>query len=361
MNKNYAYNGLKIIHDLDRIKQMREGKIVPPKTVRIDLNTICNHGCSFCLYQSSSDGLRGVGLNSEMPSGTQIDDKRLIELIKEFKECGVDSLVFLGGGEPTIHPNLEGIIEATDHSSLDYGIITNGSRLDRIIPYKDSPRLKWVRVSLDAAKEETWMKIHRPSGMMKYGLGHILGTIRDLKNERVDFLRGISFIVGEHNYQEVYDFIKLGRDLGIDNARIGLEYGKGFGERNASIMPLALEQIKKGKEDFETENFVVFDRVSGRKKEVSSDRDYSTCGFKELSTNLGADLSLYTCCFGKYTNSHKIGSLKEVGFEELWFNYRKRFLRRFDVSKCPPCWYGKTNRTLEYVTQKDAPHSNFID
>jgi MoaA/NifB/PqqE/SkfB family radical SAM enzyme len=85
MNKSHVYSSLKIIHDLDRIKQMREGKLVPPKTMRIDLNTICNHGCSFCLYQSSRDGLKGVGLNKEMPFGIQINDKRLIELIKEFK------------------------------------------------------------------------------------------------------------------------------------------------------------------------------------------------------------------------------------------------------------------------------------
>jgi len=361
MNKSHVYSSLKILHDLDRIKQIREGKIVPPKTVRIDLNTICNHGCSFCLYQSSSDGLKGVGFNGEMPLGAQIDDKRLIKLIKEFKECGVNSLVFLGGGEPTIHPNLEGIIEAVNDSGLEYGIITNGSRLDRIIPYKNFPGFKWVRVSLDAAKERTWMKIHQPSGAMKYGFKHILDAVKDLKNGRPDFLRGMSFIVGKENYQEIYDFIELGRRLGIDNVRIGLEYGKGFGERNSGIMPSSMEQVKRGKIDFETEDFTIFDRMSGRKKDVSSERDYSTCGFMGLSTNLGADLNLYTCCFGKYTNSHKIGSLKEMSFKELWFNYRKKFLERFDVSKCPPCWYGETNRILEYVTQKDAPHSNFID
>lgn len=361
MNKNNVYSSLKVLHDLDRIKQMREGNLVPPKTVRIDLNTVCNHGCSFCLYQSSCDGLKGVDLNNEMPLGTQIDNERIIELIREFKEGGVNSLVFLGGGEPTIHPNLEEIIEATNDSGLEYGIITNGSRLDRIIPYKNSPELKWIRVSLDAAKENTWIKIHRPRDVMKYGFKHILDVVKDLKNDRPDFLRGLSFIVGRENYQEIYDFIKLGKELGVNNVRIGLEYGKGFGKRNTDIAPSSIEQIKRGKIDFEAEEFTVFDKVSERRKDIHSDRDYSTCGFKELSTNLGADLNLYTCCFGKYANSYKIGSLKEMSFKELWFSYRKKFIERFDVSKCPPCWYGETNRILEYVTQKDAPHSNFIN
>jgi len=230
-----------------------------------------------------------------------------------------------------------------------------------MLPYKNSLGFKWVRVSLDAARKKTWLKIHRPGGTMRYGFNHILKVVRDLQNKRPDFLRGLSFIVGAHNYQEIYDFIKLGKDLKIDNVRIGLEYGKGFGERNLGIISSAVEQIKKGKTDFETEDFKIFDKVSGGKKDISVDRDYSTCGFKELSTNLGADLNLYTCCFGKYNHSHKIGSLKEMGFSELWFNHRKKFLERFDISRCPPCWYGETNRILEYATQKNPIHSNFVD
>jgi MoaA/NifB/PqqE/SkfB family radical SAM enzyme len=359
--KEFAYNSLKIIHDLDRIKDMREGKIVPPKTVRIDLNTICNHGCSFCLYQSFNNGLKSINLNTEMPSQLQIDENRLIKLIKEFEDCGVNSLVFLGGGEPTIHPSFEKIIEATNNTKLEYGIITNGSRIDRILPYKEAQGFKWIRVSLDAAEENTWKRIHNPKGIKKYEFKTILENVKKLQNERSDFFRGLSFIVGKDNYQEIYKFIKMGQNLGIDNVRIGLEYGGGFDSRNSNLIPLAVEQIEKGKKDFESKHFNVFDRVSKRKDDISNERDYSACGFKELSTNLGADLNLYTCCFGKYTPSHRIGSLKEKSFAELWFNSKKEFLKKFSISNCPPCWYGETNRILEYVTQKNPPHSNFID
>lgn len=361
MDKSLAYTPLKILHDLDRLKNLREGKLVPPKTIRIDLNTICNHNCPFCLYQSNADGLRGIGLNEAMPDGRQIDSNRLIELLGEFKECGVNAVVFLGGGEPTIHPQLERIIASTDEIGLEYGIISNGSRLDRVAPYKDSPLFKWVRVSLDAANETTWIKIHQPKNLEDYGFEHVLKNIHDLKNPRVDFLRGISLIVGTENYQEIYDFIELGKSLGIDNVRIGLEYGRGFGDRHSEIISTALEQIAKGKRDFETRNFQVFDRVSSRQKDISKNKDYSLCRFKEITTNLGADLKLYTCCFGKYSESHAIGSLKEMSFRELWFEKRKEFLERFNISKCPPCWYGNTNRVLEYLSQENPPHSNFID
>lgn len=360
MNKEFAYNSLKIIHDLDRIKDMRNGKVISPKTVRIDLNTICNHSCSFCLYQSTN-GLKSLNLSTEMPSRLQIDENRLIQLIKEFEDCGINSLVFLGGGEPTIHPSFEKIIEATNNTKLEYGIITNGSRIDRILPYKEAQGFKWVRVSLDAAKEDTWRKIHRPHFKRKYSFENILKNIERLQNERPDFFRGLSFIVGKENYQEVYDFIKLGQNLGVDNARIGLEYGKGFGDRNSDLIPLVIEQIEKGKKHFESEQFKVFNRVSERKEDIGTKRDYSTCGFKELSTNLGADLNLYTCCFGKYTPQHRIGSLKDRSFAELWFNHKKEFLKNFNISHCPPCWYGETNRVLEYITQKNPLHSNFID
>ena len=178
--------------------------------------------------------------------------------------------------------------------------------------------------------------------------------MNQLKNDQSDFLLGMSFIVGQNNYGEIYDFIKFGHNLGIDNVRIGLEYGKGFGNRNFNIMSSVIDQLDKGKKDFESSLFTVFNRVSGRLNDISSKRDYATCNFKELSTNLGADLNLYTCCFGKYTTSHRIGSLKNMGFGELWFEHRKKFLREFSVSKCPPCWYGETNRVLEYVIRKES-------
>ncbi len=361
MTKEFVYSNLKVIHDLDRLNAMREGKIVSPKTIRIDLNTVCNHSCPFCLYQSFDDGLKGVGFNSEMPIGVQIDEKRLIQLIKEFKDCDVNSLVFLGGGEPTIHPAFEQIIEATINNNLEFGIITNGSRLDKMLPYKNSTCLKWVRISLDAATEKTWINIHGGGIKKIYGFNQIINNIKILQNDREDFLRGLSFIVGQDNYNEIYEFIKLGYTLGLDNVRIGLEYGKGFGDRNSNLIESAIEQINNGKKDFESKSFVIFDKVSSRKQEISTKRDYSTCGFKELSTNLGADLNLYTCCFGKYTISHKIGSLKDMNFKELWFDYRKKFLEKFTVSKCPPCWYGNTNRIIEYVTQNKPMHSNFIN
>lgn len=361
MDKESAYSPLKILHDLDRINSMREGKLISPKTIRIDLNTTCNHNCPFCLYQSNNDGLKGVGLNVNMPLGQQIDEDRLIQLLPEFKACGVNSLVFLGGGEPTIHPSFEKIIEATNRSGLEYGLITNGSRLDRMLSYKDSSEFKWVRVSLDAAKENTWEKIHNPSSAVNYSFNFILENVKKLQSKRPDFFRGLSFIVGTENYQEIYDFIKMGSGLGIDNVRIGLEYGKGFGRRNCNLIPSVIKQIKKGKKDFESNNFKIFDKVSGRREEISADRSYSSCSFKDLSTNLGADLNLYTCCFGKYNPSHYIGSLKEIGFSELWFSHRKEFLEKFDISNCPPCWYGKTNKILEYLIQKNPPHVNFID
>jgi hypothetical protein len=50
-----------------------------------------------------------------------------------------------------------------------------------------------------------------------------------------------------------------------------------------------------------------------------------------------------------------------MGFAELWFSHRKEFLEKFDISNCPPCWYGETNKMLEYLTQKNPPHVNFID
>lgn len=362
MRKNeQAYNTLKIIHDLDLIKKMRSGEPFFPKTIRVDLNTICNHDCNFCLYQSSNDGLRGIGMNQDMPPKTQIPKDRLIELIGEFKECGVESLVFLGGGEPTIYPALEEVIQKTDNLGLEYGMITNGSRLDRMIPFKDSSNFKWYRASLDAATEKTWAKIHVPKGHKEHDFDKILDNIKAVQSERPDFLRGLSFIVGPDNYHEVYDFVKLAKDLGVNNVRFGLEYGKGFGDRNSDLIDRVVEQIDTTGRFFGSSSLKIFNKVTDRNTEISNDRDYTTCGYKDISANLGADLNIYTCCFGKYNPSHKMGSVKDKTFKQMWLEDRLEYLKTFDVSKCPPCWFGETNKILEYATEKDPVHVKFIN
>ncbi len=356
-----AYMPLKILHDTEKIGKMREGVLFAPTTIRIDLNTVCNHDCEFCLYQSSGDGLKGVGLNTEMPTGVQIDSQRLIELISEFASCGVKSLVFLGGGEPTIHPDLESIIEATNRTALDYGLITNGSRLDRMIPYIASQGFKWFRVSLDAATEDTWNKVHRPSGT-RYGFNFIIDNLRNLRNQRSDFLRGLSFIVGENNHHEVYQFIRMAKELGVDNVRIGMEYGPGFERRANKFEQQVVADIARGKTDFEDDTFAVFDKFENRLVQVGiNKKNYTQCRFQNLSTNLGADLSFYTCCFGKYHPRHRIGSVRDISFQELWFVQRLAFLSRFELEKCPPCWYDSNNELLEYLTDPNPLHVNFVD
>jgi len=361
MDKKNAYSPFKILHDIKRIEDLRKGKIPPPKTIRIDLNTFCNHDCDFCLYQNSNDGLRGIGLNKKMPPKININLKRLLVLFDEFEDNGVEAIVLIGGGEPTIYPSLEKVLSKLSTSKLEFGIITNGSRLDRTIPYRNLNNFKWVRISLDASNQKTWYKIHKPKNN-NHNFEDILVYIKRLSEiKRRDFVTGISFIVCSNNYNEVYKFAKLGKDLGVDNVRVGIAYGRSFGERHVKYIKKVKKDIQKAKDDFEDKSFFIFDKVSKRFNDINSKRkDYDKCRFQDLSTNLGADLNLYTCCFGKYSKRYKIGSLKTKSFREVWFENRKNFKKGFDLSKCPPCWYENENRILQYLAQKNPPHSKFI-
>lgn len=360
-----VYSNLKVLHDLDRLGKLRTGVDFFPRSVRIDLSTRCNHACYFCLYQSEGSGLKGLGLNDSMPPNRDIDGSRLIELIGEFEECGVEAVVLLGGGEPTLHPSFEAILERLTKSKLEFGVITNGSRLSRVLPYVAAPRFRWIRISLDAATPEMWQRVHSP-GDADVGFEAIIGSISHVaaaaKKTGSPCVVGGSFVAGPVNYNEVLEFCRVAKHTGLDNVRIGIEYSKEVSRSQTLYAEQLRLSIRKARETLEDSTFRIFDKSESRLPDISTSiRDYDSCLFQSFSTNLGADLCFYTCCFGKYASALRIGSVEHRSFRQVWLEDRKEFLQRFLVSECPPCWYGSHNRSLQYMADPNPPHVKFVE
>lgn len=357
------YSELKIIHDLDRIRSLREGKDFFPRCVRIDLTTKCNHNCAFCLYQNANRGLKGIGLNENMPRREDINHRRLIKLIKEFEECGVESIVLVGGGEPTLHPHFDQIMTALADSTLEFGLITNGARLPLVRRYSRAKGFRWIRVSLDAATPGTWQKLHRPveaSPHFDAILDSLAALAADAKEPGSNLAVGGSFIISDENHAETAAFCHLGKSLGLNNVRVGIEYGSGKACAGHGISDLK-KAVAGAKHALEDETYRIYDNWESRLHDISRTAAVGQkCHFQSLTTTLGADLNFYTCCFGKYTESFRIGSAATKSFRDLWLKTRKRFLSRFSVTKCPPCWYVRQNNILGYMADPCPTHVKFV-
>jgi wyosine [tRNA(Phe)-imidazoG37] synthetase (radical SAM superfamily) len=85
------------------------------------------------------------------------------KVIDTLHSHGLLSVILIGGGEPTLHPDFEAVVETIKRKGIQVGIATNGSRLEKIEAIADRLEEKdWVRISIDAASEETFKKLHQP-------------------------------------------------------------------------------------------------------------------------------------------------------------------------------------------------------
>ncbi len=161
------------------------GHVLPnmgPISINLDLTSACNFACPHCVDSKIIN--TGEYLNIE-------DVKRSLDILKSH---GLLSVILLGGGEPTLHRNFGEIVSYIKSMGLQLGIVTNGSRLSRIT---ESVALlekhDWVRLSLDAATQETFVKLHRPKTDVT--LHDILHSAREMKMSSPNISLGYSFVI----------------------------------------------------------------------------------------------------------------------------------------------------------------------
>lgn len=153
-----------------------------PVSINLDLTSACNFSCPHCVDSKIIN--TGEYLRLE-------DVKKTIGVLHSH---GLLSVILLGGGEPTLHRDFEEIVSYIKGKELQLGIVTNGSRLDKVAKVTGLLGEKdWVRVSIDAAREDTFKKLHWPKNYVT--LNHILHKAREIKGINPLVSIGYSFVI----------------------------------------------------------------------------------------------------------------------------------------------------------------------
>ena len=126
--------------------------------------------CTFdCLYCEAGFNAQGPG-KSGMPSREEV--KRLLEdKLKSMSEAGqsLDVITFSGNGEPTIHPEFEGVVDDTLALRDKYfpeakvSVLSNSTRLDSPGVVRALKRVDNNILKLDSAIEPTMRALDRPT------------------------------------------------------------------------------------------------------------------------------------------------------------------------------------------------------
>ncbi len=111
------------------------GERVYPINLEISPSGVCQATCTGCFYaQGDLGGFRKEFLQSH----------RAALLFTEARELGVKSITWTGGGDPSLHPNIEGLVAGTYIAGLEQGMFTNALAM----PKYDPSLLTWIRITM---------------------------------------------------------------------------------------------------------------------------------------------------------------------------------------------------------------------
>lgn len=324
-----------------------------PFTLRLDLTAECNFSCPNCLYQSKSSTIQ-KNAGYSYPSTYELDYLRLIKLIKLFAARGLKSVIITGGGEPFVYKNFEKVLDTLFRCKIEVGIITNGTKLspDFIRKYSVNKYLKWIRISLDSASEETWRRVHLPCDDSSFTA--LIENIRLLaENKDRNFLVGINFLVMPINYKEIVPAYNLVRELGVDNIRYTPVFTKSGTKIYVGIRAHLDLELSKVINLINPRVQVNLPRFNFLDKPNSTKR----CWFSCFSINLGIDSNLYPCCLKKYVKG--MGTpLTPENFDENLKAYFKK-MKKFNALSCNDCMYQKFNE-FSQEARRSGSLDNFI-
>ena len=153
-----------------------------PVSINLDLTQACNFSCPFCVDSAIIN------------SGKSFDLETIKETLMILHAKGLLSVILLGGGEPTLHKDFVAVVQEIKKRQLQIGIVTNGTKLDRVAEVVGLLKEKdWIRISLDAAREGTFKALHRPK--TKVTLKRILGQAQKVKQMNSQVSLGYSFVI----------------------------------------------------------------------------------------------------------------------------------------------------------------------
>ena len=147
---NY-YSPWKVLHLSDDIDRLKNGEMITPKDLQVDLEAFCPHSCEFCSYRNVNWQDYGMDFeepDKRVPEETGMPKEIALRLPQQMYEAGIPSIELTGGGEPMVYPYIIEFLEALGKYPIELAIVTNGASLNERLQGK-LKNLKWIRLNSD--------------------------------------------------------------------------------------------------------------------------------------------------------------------------------------------------------------------
>ncbi len=244
-----------------------------PVSINLDLTTACNYACDHCIDWDI--------LNSKHKH----QDEELRASLRQMAKDGLQSVILIGGGEPTLYPKFAEFVQfLKEELHVQVSVVTNGGRGDRLL--KAAPYFTkgdWVRLSLDSGSNGVFQRMHNPTPKT-LTLDEICAWIPKIKAVNNSFDLGYSFVVTWRGSQR--DDVKVIEN--IHEMLMGAERARNAGFDYISYKPF-LERTPEGSEVLDPASVEAELQATLRRIVASIDeaRQLERPGFRVMeSTNL---------------------------------------------------------------------------
>lgn len=347
----------KLLYHADRLAAIKAGQTPPPVNVEIDLSNRCDLKCAGChfAYTHTRGPWAGKAYKPDgaISGGDLMDVELAHRILFELKEAGVKSVTWTGGGEPTLHPQFNGIIHWANGWGIEQGIYSHGAYItgDRAAWMKQ--HFAWVYFSLDAYDRDSYRQY---KGVDRFD--RVTENIRRIAALDGKATIGAGFLLHTGNCDRVGDMVALGKDLGVDYVQFRpvIHYSQEAPAQqvdDVQWISRAINALRK----YAGDPFVQADPWRFEAYRDWTGHGYSTCYWSALQTVITPNGKVWRCTNKREHPDALLGDLTQESFAKLWagaggpcqVDGRCRVMCRGQIS----------NITLDAI-MTETEHVNFI-
>jgi sulfatase maturation enzyme AslB (radical SAM superfamily) len=334
------YPSAEIVHWMKNETKMS----IIPMQVDIDLTNICNQDCFYC---NSAEHRKNSPVQKHYQEYINLLDKLASWRSHSPNSYGtLHTITYPGGGEPTLLPGYENVLEHTIDLGFLTSITTNGTRLQQLIESVSAEKIKrmaWIGIDIDAGTEELYEQIRR--SIPKRSLfNDAMNNARELvkMGANVDF----KVLLNQFN-----DSDAAMRDVFLKCKEIGV--------RQLYVRPAIVNNSAYEITEQRTQSIHSMSAQYGVKIKLNTTktmpRNYSRCHQMFQFPVFCADGQIYVCCDNKGNKNFSLGAWDQGDFRDLWLSDRHyQIYNGTNTHLCAPCRPNLSNIKIQNCLNDDA-------
>ena len=339
--------GTRILTFYSEARDILQRKMPKPRLGIVYPTYVCNQDCLWCEYASENSQNTGI-----------MDAEKFHHLLEDLANLGVEGIEFCGGGEPTLHPNLDNEITYLKRTrGVSVGLITNGTRLRGKLAEAVVECCSYVRVGMDAGTAATFNRVKRPKALSARfdAVCDNVSKVVALRNGSESKLRvSLKVVVDQNNYTELQSCVELAAQLGVDSIQFKaarLVDTELVGDQGAAVTS-ELARLRA--------LYPAMPIVGGVEKVEMTKR----CWLTPLQITVDALGDVYLCCY--YTHrkeQHKLGNAFTEQLSSLWYAEEHwKAIENIQPKECSrlDCRFVKYNDILDDLVVEANGQFEFI-